>query len=419
MKIAFLLGQFPVLSQTFIVNQIVGLIERGHRVDIFALEGWSDEAKVHPQVEKYHLLENTFDAPKPPENYGFRFLNALVLILKYGYKDPKMMLRSLNGFRYGKRLLSLRTLYATIPFLGGRDYDIIHCQFGVYGLQGMMLQKIGAISGQLVCSFRGFDVSQYPRQCGQQVYHSLFEETDVFALANCEFFRQRVIELGCPEHRIIVHGSGTDCRQFAFAPRQKPSDGKVRIITIGRLVEKKGIEYGIRAIAQLTKTKPNLEYIIIGDGELRPALQQLIVDLGVENWVRLIGWQEQREIISLLERSHIFIAPCVTSKDGDQDAPVNTLKEAMAMGLPVISTWHGGIPELIEDGVSGFLVPERDAGAIAERLSHLIDRPELWPEMGKAGRDRVQEKYDINKLNDELVKIYRRLCQQDSSQIVE
>lgn len=415
MKIAFLVGEFPKLSQAFIINQITGLLDRGHEVHIYALEGPSGEPKQHPQVASYQLLERTYYAPNPPENYGSRFLQALALLVRHSYRDPALLGRSLNAVRYGKRVLSLRLLYATIPFLKRRPrYDIIHCQFGVYGLQGMMLQHIQALTGQLVCSFRGFDVSEYPRRCGQEVYQSLFA-TDAFALANCEFFRRKVIELGCLEDHIVVHGSGIDCQKFALTPRQFPADGMIRIVTIGRLVEKKGIEYGIRAVAQLIKTYPNVIYQIIGEGELRPHLQQLILELDLGDRIQLLGSRQQAEIIDVLNHSHLFMAPCVTSQTGDQDAPVNTLKEAMAMGLPVVSTWHGGIPELVEDGVSGFLVPERDIDAIADRLSHLINHPEKWSAMGKAGRDQVEAHYDMNTLNDELVKIYQSLCDADVS----
>ncbi len=125
--------------------------------------------------------------------------------------------------------------------------------------------------------------------------------------------------------------------------------------------------------------------------------------------VKLHGWKNQKEIIEILDVCHIFIAPSVTGVDGNQDAPVNTLKEAMAMGLPVISTFHGGIPELVEDGKSGFLVPEKDADAIASKLTYLLEHPETWKQMGKIGRSRVEEKYDMNKLNDELVEVYQKV----------
>lgn len=154
---------------------------------------------------------------------------------------------------------------------------------------------------------------------------------------------------------------------------------------------------------------PNIEYQIIGDGELKETLQQLIQSLDITDKVKLVGWKTQPEIIKILDQSDIFIAPSVTAKDGNQDAPVNTLKEAMIMGLPVIATTHGGIPELVEDGISGFLVPERDAEAIAKKLIDLIEHPAIWSSMGRAGRAYVESHYDMNKLNDELVEIYRQV----------
>jgi colanic acid/amylovoran biosynthesis glycosyltransferase len=181
-------------------------------------------------------------------------------------------------------------------------------------------------------------------------------------------------------------------------------------------VEKKGIEYSIRAIAKLVRTYPQIEYNIIGDGSLMESFQQLIRELALDRIVKLLGGKKQQEVIEILDKSHIFIAPSITAADGDRDAPVNTLKEAMAMGLPVISTYHGGIPELVEHGISGFLVPERDADVIAEKISYLIEHPERWLEMGQAGRARVEEKYDMNKLNDELVSIYQQLLNSEVPQ---
>ena len=148
---------------------------------------------------------------------------------------------------------------------------------------------------------------------------------------------------------------------------------------------------------------------------MKEYFEKLIIELNISSIVKLHGWKQQQEIIEILDKCQIFVAPSVTAADGNQDAPVNTLKEAMAMGLPVISTLHGGISELVEDGVSGFLVPERDADAIAQKLAYLIEHPEVWEGMGKAGRMRVEEKYDMNKLNDELVEIYQQMLKAQPS----
>lgn len=413
MKIAVIVEKFPVISETFITNQIAGLIRCGYVVDIYA-ELPGDFSRVHPDVDELQLLKNAYFQPALPANYLVRFTKALKLLIRNFFKNPKAIFRSLNVFRYGKQALSLRLFYLVMTYLQNRskncqwEYDIIHCQFGMLGLQGILLRDMGVVRGNIITSLRGFDISWYVQEYGDDVYRELFKKGNFF-LANCEFFRQKAIKIGCSPEKIIVHHSGIDCDRFLFQVRQMPVDNIIKIVTIGRLIEKKGIEYAIRAVAQVVENYPKIEYSIIGDGWLKQELQQLIISLHLENKIKLLGWKTQPEIVKILEQSHIFIAPSVTAKDGNQDAPVNTLKEAMAMGLPVIATFHGGIPELVQDGVSGFLVPERDGNAIAVQIQYLIDHPEIWSDMGKAGRDYVQTHFDTNKLNDELVEIYQRI----------
>ncbi len=416
MKVAFFVAHFPVLSEPFILNQIVGTIERGHEVDIYSLDGRPTGSKVHPLVEQYNLLERTYYAPKRPENKFWRTCKGLGLLLVNLPKNPSVCLQLLNKSRYGSQAKSLKLLYRAIPFINKyKSYDIIHCQFSTLGVFGVWFRQLGLLQGKLISTFRGADISKFLPRWGEKTYQELFQETDFF-LANCEFFANYAIALNCPATKILVHGSGIDCSNFAFKARYFPSDRKVRLATTGRLVEKKGIEYVLRAIAKIIDSYPNLEYNIIGDGELKEHFEKLVAELNISSIVKLHGWKQQKEIIEILDNCHIFIAPSVTATDGNQDAPVNTLKEAMAMGMPVISTLHGGIPELVEDGKSGFLVAERDANAIAQKLTYLIAHPEVWAEMGKAGRSRVEEKYDMNKLNDELVKIYQNVANPASVQ---
>ena len=414
MKIAFIVDNFPILSETFIVNQITGLIERGHEVHIYGRQ--TEENKLHPDVEKYKLIERTRYLPDIPKNYLSRFFNVVYLLTINFSKCPLVLLRSLNVFKYGKRAASLRLFYSTLPFIKVSKYDIIHCQFGrqavckfgPYSYEGVVLRDIGAVKGKLITTFRGYDISWYIHKYGENVYEELFKKGDFF-FANCEFFRTRAIQLGCNENKIIVHGSGIDCNRFKFKARYPDTTGKIRIATTGRLVEKKGIEYAIFAIAKVAKSYPNIEFNIIGDGELKKRFVKIIKELNIADKVNLKGWRNQKEIIDILDETHIFVAPSVTASDGNQDAPVNTLKEAMAMGLPVIGTLHGGIPELIEDGISGFLVPERAPSAIADKLIYLIQHPEIWQQMGLSGRKKVETDYDINKLNSELVEVYQQV----------
>lgn len=414
MRIAFIVEKFPALTETFILNQVIGLIERGHEVTIYAHEQCQETSKVHPDVIKYNLLKYTLYTENIPRNYITRTIKGMYILLinltqtKSIKSILYIILGSLNFLKYGRRAASLRLFYSAARLFKAPPYDIIHCQFGMYGNEGMVLRDIGAIQGKLITSFRGYDISWYIQEYGNHVYQQLFNRGDFF-LTNCEFFRQRAIQLGCDSRKIVVHGSGIDCSRFQFKPRYLNSHRVLKIVTTGRLIEKKGIEYGIRAVAKVLSKYPDIEYNIIGKGGLQEYLQQLIDELKVGNKINLLGWKHQQEIIEILDDSDIFIAPSVTASDGNQDAPVNTLKEAMAMGLPVIATHHGGIPELVEDSVSGFLVPERDDGAIAEKIIYLIEHPQDWLQMGKAGRNYVVKNYDINQLNDELVEIYTQV----------
>jgi colanic acid/amylovoran biosynthesis glycosyltransferase len=414
MKIAFIVWRFPVLSEAFILNQITGLIDRGHDVRIHPINGLPKNytGKVHPVVEEYKLMERTYFPPAVPEKAFPRFIQGLGLLLKNLTKGSLKTLQFFNG-NYGAEIATLKSFYRTVSLLEDGSYDIIHCQFGTLAPIALAYRDADIIKGKLITTFRGIDISKYVQENGIDVYEQLFREGEFF-LANCEFFRDRAVSLGCDPTRIVVHGSGLDCSKFAFKPRSFPADGKVKIATTGRLVEKKGIEYSIRAVAKLAKTHPNIEYNIIGDGELKIQFEQLITELNIGHIVKLLGWKQQKEIVDILDNCHVFIAPSVTSADGNQDAPVNTLKEAMAMGLPVISTRHGGIPELVQNGISGFLVPERDTEAIATTLEFLIEHPEVWESFGKAGRARVEAKYDMNKLNDELVAIYQQMLEKTS-----
>ncbi len=408
MRIAFVVGIFPLLSETFVLNQITGLIERGHEVDIYALRYPPSDRKMHPHVEKYNLLRRTYYVPAIPQNFFLRQLKGFVLLLTNFHKAPLVCLRSLNFCKYGRAATSLKILYTAIPMLGQKPYDIIHCQFGCYALEILALRDIGALKGKLVTSFRGWDISRYIKQYGDRVYDRLLATGDLF-LPVCDFFRTWLVKHGGDGKRIITHRSGIDCDKFFFTPRCLHSDDSIQIVTVGRLVEKKGIKYSIEAVAQLSQTYKNIHYYIVGEGELKEELQNLIQKLDISNVVTLLGQKNQQEIIDILTNSHIFVAPSVTAQDGNQEGIPNTLKEAMAMGLPVVATRHSGIPELIEDGVSGFLVPEHDANAIAHKLSYLIRHPEVWVDMGLAARKRVESQYEIQTLNNELVEIYQNL----------
>jgi len=383
------------------------MIDRGHEVDIFA--GKVNNVKeIHDDVKRYNLLQHTYYYNDLiPKNGFLRLFKGLLYIVKYIPKNPLAILKSLNIFKYKRTALKLNLLFQIIPFLERGPHDIVHCQYGPLALIVLRLKEVFEIKGKLVTSFRGFDVTQTLKE-NPGIYAELFRRGDLF-LPVCKAFRQILIEAGCEGKKIIVHHSGIDLKKLHYTKKVIKKDEKLSVLTIARLVEKKGLPFAIEAIARVAASKRQLTYKIIGDGELRGDLEVLIGKLGIGSIVQLLGWKNEDAVIHLLKSSHILLAPSVTAADGNQEGIPNALKMAMAMGLPIIGTVHSGIPELVEDGVSGLLVPEGNIDTLTVRLLYLLDHPEICSQMGKEGRKKVEESFNINSLNDQLVALYNKL----------
>jgi len=353
-------------------------------------------------VMRYQLkrLTHYIDMPK---NYLKRIIKGIYLIAINFFKNPICILNSLNFFKYGNEALCLNVLYSTIPFLG-KQFDIIHCHFGPVGILGTYLKEIG-IPGKYVTSFHGYDVNSYTKIKGANAYKDLFLKGDLFTV-NTNYTLKRVTDLGCSESKIRLLHVGIKSANFDFFPRQYQPGTPLKVLTVGRLVEKKGYEYSIRAIHKLIRAYDNLHYMIAGDGPLRKKIGSLVSELGLENHVFFLGAVEANEVADLYRQAHVFLLASITASDDDREGQALVLQEAQASGLPLVSTLHNGIPEGVLDGESGFLVPEGDADALAEKLDYLFRHPELWPEMGRKGRQFVEEHFENTKLNTQLIAIY-------------
>lgn len=407
MKIAFIVPVFPSLSQTFVLNQITGLIDRGQEVNIFA-KAIGNEKKIHDDVINYNLLDHTYYFEKIPSNKLLRIIKALKLIFSYILIEPSIIIQCLNFFKFGKPSINLSLLFESIPFIKKGPYDIIHCHFGPNGNLGILLKRLGVIKGKVVTTFYGYDLTSYVKKNGKDVYKILFAEGDLL-LPICRYFKQKLIKIGCSEQKIIIHRIGIDVNKFNSLQNQARKENSFRILSVARLVEKKGVEDGILAVAKLLNTFTDLQFHIAGDGPLKQTLMDLLDKLRIKNSVQILGWMNQNEILNLISRAKIFLAPSVTSETGDQEGTPVAIMEALASGLPVVSTFHSGISEIVLDGQTGYLVKEHDIDSLAEKISHLISNQSILDKMAYEGRKHIEDKFNINKLNDNLVKIYQEL----------
>lgn len=401
LRIAFLLPTFPELSNTFVLAQITGLLDRGHEVDLFAISR-KPFAGAQPDVARYGLASRMRHLAVP-RAHAPRLFSALRLMAGQRGRHPAMW-DALNPRRHGRLAWNLVRLHTAASFLRAGDYDVLHCQFGDHGPAAARLVALGATRARLVTSFRGADLTVHLARHPAH-FRELFRVGALFLPVSRDF-RERLIAVGAPRERVLVHHSGIDLRRFAYAPRRAP-EGATRLLFVGRLTEKKGLVYALDAAAAVHANGRDVELTVVGQGPLLGPLRARAAELGISDRVRFLGARTHDEVVSLMSASHLLLAPSVTAAGGDQEGIPNVVKEAMATGMPVIATYHSGIPELVEDGVSGLLVPERDTAALAERLAFLLDHPERWPQFSRAARAAVEADFDAERLNDLLVERYR------------
>ena len=399
LKIAVVVNTFPSVSETFILNQITGLLDRGHSVDIVASRVRRNVV-LHPDVRRYNLLSRTHTIHTPAGLFK-RSVRAAGLIIACLPRDPRL-LRTLDVFHYGRPALTLRPLYTSIPFL--TRYDVVHCQYGPNGeAVGALVKRLG-FQQRLVTTFHRYDLRLAEEQ-GSTIFEELRRQGDCF-LSISSHTREALLRLGFDPAKIVYHPVGIDTRLFLPSDRAASrSSRQVRIATVARLVPQKDLHTGIRAIARLVRTVPGLQvrYDIVGGGPLRDELTQLAEALGLGGVVHFHGPLPQDRVVEILGLSDIFLLP-----SRDEVLPVS-LMEAQAMGLPAIASAVAATAEIVLDGRSGFLVPPGDPDAIAAKLQLLIEHPERRGEFGLRGRRHIVAHFDIDILNDRLVEIYRRV----------
>lgn len=403
MKIAFFVDRFPLVSETFVLAQIVGMIRRGHDVTIFANKVL-DPAVRHPAIDRYDLLDKTIERPFVSRGIANRLRQGIpALAARMAAGQSGTALRLLNVFRLGRSGLGMNLLIRADAHLGNSKFDVLHSQFGQLGIEVAQLRESGALQGVLVTSFRGTDAMKFASNNPGQFRH-LFKAGDRF-LAVSVAVRDRLVEIGCPAGKIEIHRSGVDLSAFGYRePGQLHSP--IRLVTIGRLSPNKGVEYALEAVYKLLRVGHSIDYRIVGDGPSRQSLTSCVARLGVEATVKFDGAVTADRVAEILGDADVLIAPSITGPHGEQEGLPNSLKEAMACGVLVIGTSIGGIPELIDHGINGFLVPERNADRIADCVKTIIEDRDKMPVIVARARESIESRFDLNRLNADLEQAY-------------
>ncbi len=293
------------------------------------------------------------------------------------------------------------------PILKQEQADVIHAHFGQEGYRCLEARRDARVP--MVTTFYGVDVSALPKQkTWRRRFERLFAEGERF-LAEGTHMAERLAALGCPPAKIRIQRLGVDLSRIPFSPSEPQGMEQPVVLMYATFREKKGHVYGLRAFRQILDAHPRLRMRIVGDGPLRAEIEREIQRLGLEDRVVLLGMKPHGESLQELKKATLLLYPSVTASDEDTEggAPV-ALIEAMATGVPVVSSHHADIPEIVIDGQCGILAEERDVGRLAEGLDALLKSPELHAKIGRAGRAHVEANHNLQVQGRRLEEIYDR-----------
>jgi colanic acid/amylovoran biosynthesis glycosyltransferase len=403
MRVAVIVSTFPKLSETFILNQITGLRKRGHKIIIFS-RFRPNESILHPDVDINNLLKETrYFIQIPESKWRCRIKAAIWIVLSF-FRIPGDVIRTLRYLLSRRRSFSYPILFMALEVFRARP-DVIHVH---YGHNGNLLVPLKRIKPTLpfLAMFHGHDV-RLGTEGGPAFYTDLFATADLI-LVNSQHTRRALLDQGAEPQKTRVHSVGIELSKFPFRSglpkRESPC---FRILTVSRLHEDKGVTDAIYAVSQLVSNFPSetIEYRIAGNGPLQEPLRLLVRELGLSSQVTFLGAMDQSAVSSQMQEADIFLLTSIHEGLG------MVLLEAQAVGLPIVATETGGIPEAVVPGRSALLVPPQDPQAAAAALAECLRDPEKRIQMGKAGREHVEKQFDVEILNDKLADLYKQLRQ--------
>jgi glycosyltransferase involved in cell wall biosynthesis len=387
-KVAYIVSRFPKLTETFVLYEILAMEQLGVTVEIYPLLR-GRECVVHAEVDR--LVERAHFHPflsLPIMRAQWHFIcrrplayfKVLAEVLRGTFGSANFFIGALGIFPK-----AVRFAYE----IAGQEVTHVHAHFANHpAVAALIINRLTGIPFSFTA--RGSDVHVDQQMLKQKL------EASAFAITVSSYNKEFMIDECGPnvrdKIRVIYGGVDTD----VFSPRTRSdSDGPFQILCISRFEEVKGHACLIEACRLLQERGVEFECHLVGDGPLRPEIERQIARADLGDEVRLWGACTHAEVIERLSHAAVVVLATVPTSSGKREGIPNVLKEAMACGLPVVASSIAGIPELVDHGHSGFLVPPRDTVALADALQRLNDDPALRHRMGRAGREKVIREFDL------------------------
>lgn len=406
MKIAFVVSEFPVISETFIVNQIIDLIDKGHEVRIFAFRE-NKEAVKHKKLIDYNLMEKTTFYSET-KSFQFKYFQLIKFILQnINNVNISKFYKKFNFFKNQNKSFTIKSFCALKWILVHGKFDVIHAHFGPSGAYIGELMSFGFFSrAKFITSFHGYDLNPSLLLEFKQKYIKLFREVDLMTVNTV--YSKGLLEKMTDRTEIEVLPVGLDTHFFKkqeFIKRRE-----FNLLFVGRLIELKGAKKAIEILKLLIhRGKLNIKLNIVGEGEQEKEIRELILKENLSKHVDCLGAQSQEMVKELMENSDVFVMPGIRDKEGRAETQGLVIQEAQAMELPVLISDVGGMKYGVIDGETGFIIKENDLETFADKIEILMNNEVLKKRMGIAGRNFVKKNYDSRLLGVKLVKLYYRL----------
>jgi glycosyltransferase involved in cell wall biosynthesis len=382
MKVAFVTWKFPALSNTFILNEIVEVLRRGFEVAIYSIDR-SNETVVHEDVERFALRDRAW--------YLQEFVPA------NSRNNAEFAAYSADWL--GDKIAGLRALAQHLRRTG---VDVVHgCFANNSATVAMLTARLAGLPFTFECH-------------AHDLFVDLRYADEKVAAASCVFSisdynrRHLVGELGCDPGKVVIRRVPilqSFCDSIDAGDR---TPGLV--VSVARLHAIKGFDVALDAFARVAATVPQARYVIVGEGELRAELEGQARRLGIADRVHFAGSHTNQETLRLVRRARAFVLPSRIGPDGDRDGIPTSMIEAMYLRTPAVSTRVSGIPELVDDGIDGFLAEPEDAAAVGDCLQRLLTDDELSKRLGEAARTKVIERFDVDRNVQVLLDQWRAIC---------
>ena len=316
LRVAFVVDIFPLVSETFIIDQIADLDDRGVRVDIYSMTR-GDEAFVSKRYFDHEMGSRVryLDYPLP---WLRRAAAALPKAGRLALRHPATLLRALDVRRYGSDALALKLLHWAEP-VAGRDYDVVHCHFATVAREFVRVREVAGITGELVTTFYGVDASKIFVDRPSDYYDRLKEACSVYFVMS-EDMKRRVVAQGFPAEQVHVHPVSIEVDEYPFAVRELGPGQELRLVSVGRFVEKKGFDDLLRALSIVKEHAGRpVSCSIVGGGPLEEELLELESSLTLDGIVRFEGYLPVEQLIAHLSDKHVLVQPSKTAANGDME----------------------------------------------------------------------------------------------------